>query len=48
LETENEWLRKLVIEKNGQESFEEQWGRFSREADRIAEETKKGVGTEVV
>lgn len=46
LETENEWLRKLVIEKNGEESFEEQYGRFTSEAERIADESKHGVGTE--
>ena len=46
LQTENEWLRKLVIEKNGEESFEEQYGRFTKEAERIVDKSKHGVGTE--
>ncbi|KAL9065368.1 MAG: hypothetical protein Q9161_008271 [Pseudevernia consocians] len=48
LETENEWLRGLVVEKNGgaKEDLKVRWENYGGERDRKGGKVKKGVGTE--
>lgn len=50
LETENEWLRGLVVEKNGgaKEDLRVRWEKYGGPGERKGEASKKGVGTEVV
>ena len=57
LQTENEWLKSLVIEKKGKEYLADEWKAFKRragsdsesggeESNRSRDELKKGVGTD--
>lgn len=48
LETENEWLRGLVVEKNGgaKEDLRVRWEQYGGPAERKGGKVKKGVGTD--
>lgn len=48
LETENEWLRGLVVEKNGgaKEDLKVRWENYGGSRERKGGAVKKGVGTD--
>ena len=48
LETENEWLRGLVVEKNGgaKDDLKVRWEKYGGPAERKGGKAKKGVGTD--